>query len=170
MPTINILQEDLVDRLLLEWRRERTDLDPAAMAIVGRMIHLGHRFEASAAKALSPLGLSYTELDVLATLRRSGKPYTLTPGQLQTSVLLTSGAMTACLRRLEQAGLILRSAAEHDKRSISATLTSDGRKLVDRAIKVRFQEAARHIEGLTSRECDTLASLLKRLMLRREQD
>jgi len=44
--------------------------------------------------------------DVLATLRRSGEPYQLTPTDLFKSAMLSSGAMTNRLNKLEEAGLI----------------------------------------------------------------
>jgi DNA-binding MarR family transcriptional regulator len=53
----------------------------------------------------------------LATLQRSGAPYRLSPTALRKSVLLTSGAMTACLNRLEQCGLISRNPDDGDRRS-----------------------------------------------------
>jgi len=162
--------DDLIDRLLAEWKLERPDLDASAMAIVGRVIHLGRRFEIGASKALATYGLHYTDLDVLATLRRSGKPHRLSPGRLQASVLLTSGAMTACLRRLEQAGLIVRVPDAGDRRSICAELTAAGRRLVDKAIAARFEEAHRRVAGLNAAERRQLASLLRRLGQGREDD
>ena len=52
------------------------------------------------------LKIIYTDLDVLATIRRSGEPYQLSPKQLMKSVLITSGAMTALLDRLTKLELI----------------------------------------------------------------
>lgn len=156
---------DLIDRLLMDWSREKPGLDASALGIVGRVIHLGQRFQTDATRALTALGLHYTDLDVLATLRRSGKPYRLNPSQLQASVLLTSGAMTACLGRLERAGLVARAQSEHDRRSIHAELTPAGRALVDKALPLRFAEADRQISGLTQIERKELARLLRKLSL-----
>jgi DNA-binding MarR family transcriptional regulator len=155
--------DDRIDRLLAEWRAERPELDAAAMAVVGRLLSIGRRLEARANAVLRPLGLHYTDLDVLATLRRGGRPYRRTPTELRDSVLITSGAMTACLDRLERDGLITRIADPNDRRSSAAALTGEGRKLIDKAIAVRFAEAADSLSGLSAAEGARLAALLKKL-------
>jgi DNA-binding MarR family transcriptional regulator len=154
---------DRIDRLLAEWQAERPELDAAAMAVVGRLLSIGRQLEARANAALRPLGLHYTDLDVLATLRRGGRPYRRTPTGLRDSVLITSGAMTACLDRLERNGLIARVADPHDRRSSAAELTTAGRKLIDKAIAVRFKEASDSLSGLSDAERSRLAALLKKL-------
>lgn len=163
MPPSPTGREDLIDRLLRDWRRERPDLDASAMAVVGRILHLGRRLEAQADDCLKPLDLSYTELDLLATLRRSGKPYRLSPTELRKSVLLTSGAMTACLNRLERRGLLARSTDPADGRALLAQLTARGVRLADRAIALRFAQAAEAVRKLDARERRQLAGLLRRL-------
>lgn len=155
--------EDRIDRLLAEWQAERPELDTAAMAVVGRLLSIGRQLEVRANAALKPLGLHYTDLDLLATLRRSGKPFRLTPTDLRASVLITSGAMTACLDRLEGNGLIARVANPDDRRSSAAELTAAGRRLIDKAIVVRFAEAADALAGLSENERARLAALLKKL-------
>jgi DNA-binding MarR family transcriptional regulator len=154
---------DRIDRLLSEWQLERPELDAAAMAVVGRLLSIGRKLEGRANAALKPLGLHYTDLDVLATLRRGGRPYRRTPTELRDSVLITSGAMTACLDRLERNGLIARVADPKDRRSSAAELTTAGRKLIDRAIAVRFEEAQQALTGLSDAERVRLAALLKKL-------
>lgn len=154
---------DRIDRLLEEWQQERPELDAAAMAVVGRLLSIGRLLEGRANAALKPLGLHYTDLDVLATLRRGGRPYRRTPTQLRDSVLITSGAMTACLDRLENNGLIARVADPNDRRSSAAQLTAEGRKLIDKAISVRFEEAAQALSALSEAERTRLAVLLKKL-------
>lgn len=154
---------DRIDRLLAEWKHQRPELDTAAMAVVGRLLSIGRQLEARANAALKPLGLHYTDLDVLATLRRGGKPYRRTPTELRGAVLITSGAMTACLDRLEAGGLIARVANPEDRRSSAAELTAAGRKLIDKAIVVRFAEAADALSGLSEAERARLAGLLKKL-------
>jgi len=154
---------DRVTRLLEDWRRERPDLDAQPMAVVGRILALGRALEARANGVLRPFGIRYTDLDVLATLRRSGKPFRLTPTQLCESVLVTSGAMTVCLDRLERAGLLERQAAEADRRRRAVALTARGLNLIDRAIAARFKEAGEALASLGSGERKDLAVLLARL-------
>ena len=158
-------EPDLVAELLNDWSRERPDLDAGAMGIVGRVIRLGGELRSSASHALRPFDLHYTDFDVLATLRRSGHPYRLTPTELRRAVLLTSGAMTASLGRLERKGLLTRSDDPSDGRVRAVVLTEEGLQLVDQAVVARFEDAARAIEGLRASDRKTLERLLRDLSL-----
>lgn len=71
-------------------------------------------------------GLHRGEFDTLATLRRSGTPYTLTPGGLARSSMVTGAAMTNRLRRLEDRGLLKRTTDATNRRSVLVRLTDDG--------------------------------------------
>jgi DNA-binding MarR family transcriptional regulator len=153
--------DDIVDQLLHDWARERPDLDASAMAVVGRLLHLGGLLQSRAGEWLREHDIGYTELDVLATLRRSGTPYRLNPTALRKSVLLTSGAMTACLNRLEQRGLVCRSPDHADRRSLMASLTEQGVQLIDEAIASHFGAASRAVSGLDGHEFAELARLLR---------
>jgi DNA-binding MarR family transcriptional regulator len=154
---------DLIDGLVAEWRKERPGSTPEAMQVVGRIIRLGRLYEEEVSRMLRPHGLSYSDFDVLATLRRSGEPYEQSPTQLQKNVLLTSGAMTACLRRLESAGLISRRAGQPDRRRLSAKLTAKGHDMVERLIDHRFDLAQASTVGLTATQFAELEHLLRRL-------
>ena len=137
------------------------------MGIVGRVIHVAGILRGRASRALKPFDLHYTDLDVLATLRRSGAPYTLTPTDLTRSVLLSSGAMTAALRRLAKrgGGLVERAPGKEDGRVRTVALTVSGKSLIDEAIVVRFDEATSAVHALSAEEQRQLASLLRRLAL-----
>ena len=164
-PSAPLLEEDVVDQLLRDWARERPDLDASPMAVVGRLLHLGGLLQTRAGERLRAHGISYSELDVLATLRRSGAPYRLSPTALRKSVLLTSGAMTACLNRLERRGLIGRSPDDADRRMLMAALTPEGMRLIDNAIVSHFAQAGQALAGLEPEEREVLARLLRELGL-----
>ena len=117
-----------------------------------------------ATRALKPFDLDYSELDVLATLRRSGPPFRLTPTELARAALITSSAMTACLDRLEKRDLIARVRDKLDRRKHWVILTQHGKRLVDRAIGERFREAEEALSGLNAIERRQLALMLTRLM------
>lgn len=157
--------KDSIDYLINEWKEENPELDASAMAVVGRILKLGKIFERSAEIALKESGIHYTDLDVLATLRRSGDPYELTPKALMKSVLITSGAMTALLDRLTKLKLISRAPDENDGRIKKAVLTEKGKHVIDSSIKIRFQDARDSIKILNKEEEDTLALLLKKLLI-----
>ncbi|WP_439568093.1 MarR family winged helix-turn-helix transcriptional regulator [Sphingopyxis sp.] len=154
---------DLIDNLVADWRRERPASDAEAMQVVGRIIRLGRTYEQEVSQLLRPHGMSYSDFDVLATLRRSGPPYESAPTQLQHNVLLTSGAMTACLRRLESAGLIVRGTSPQDRRRLSAKLTPKGIALVDGLIDRRFALARQSLAGVTADQIAAAEGLLRGL-------
>jgi DNA-binding MarR family transcriptional regulator len=132
---------------------------------------LGRLNEASSLIArdrLAPLfarfGLQAGEFDVLATLRRSGAPYALTPTALYEATMVTSGAMTNRLDRLEKAGLILRGPHPNDRRGIVVQLTENGLALIDAAVTAHVANEHEILAGLTGAERETLAQLLGKLI------
>lgn len=157
-------QKDLLDQLHSDWRRERPDLDASAMGIVGRLVVLGEVLRKRATDALQPFGIGYSELDTLATLRRSGAPYTLRPAALLDAVLIQSGSLTACLDRLEKRGLVTRVPTPEDRRGRAVRLTDAGRALIDEAIAARFADAEACVTGLDSASRADLERLLRRLL------
>jgi len=156
---------DIIDVLINEWKDQRPELDASAMGVVGRILKLGKVLEKRASLSLKDSGIHYTDLDVLATLRRSGKPYELTPKQLMQSVLITSGAMTALLDRLCKLGLIYRASDKKDGRIKKAGLTKKGIKIIDKTIEIRFKEANSNIAMLSIKEKKDLSRLLKKMLI-----
>ncbi len=72
--------EDPVDAIIDQWAAVRPDLDTTAMEVFGRIFRLSRAMGDRMEKAYTPYGISRGEFDVLATLRRSGEPYALSPG------------------------------------------------------------------------------------------
>ena len=157
-------ENDLIDSLISDWKEERPELDTSAMEVVGRILNLSKILEKRASNSLAIYNIHYTDFDVLATIRRSGKPYELTPSQLIKSVLITSGAMTALLNRLTNLKLIYRSPDPKDGRIKLVGLTQKGFKLIDNAIETRFIEASNSIKTLNKTENKELSILLKKLL------
>lgn len=153
-------QKDLVERLRREWQQEAPELDTSAMEVVGRIIHLASQWQDKANVALKPFGLSYTDFDILATLRRSGAPYELSPTALCNSVLLTSGAMTTALSRIEKLGLIERFEGVSDKRVKMARLTAKGSEKAYEASVVRFSLAEDNVLKLNQSQRRNMSNLL----------
>ncbi|HYY09822.1 MAG TPA: MarR family transcriptional regulator, partial [Kineosporiaceae bacterium] len=101
--------------------------------------------------------------DVLATLRRSGAPYALTAGDLMRSAMVTSGAITQRLDRLEARGWVRRGPHPGDGRVVLVTLTDDGRSLVDRVLPDHLATEERLLAALSPEQRTTLAALLRTL-------
>ncbi len=160
---------DLIDNLVADWKKERPELDASAMLVVGRILKLGKVLEKRMDRVLKDSPICYSDLDVLATLRRSGKPFELTPKELMQSVIITSGAMTALLNRLEKLGLIYRKVDKKDTRVKRAGLTKKGVKIIDKAIEDRFQDAQETVSNFNKKDREKLAELLKQMALHFEK-
>jgi len=159
------INRDLIDSLQSDWKQERPELNTDGMQIVGRILILSKILERRAGLAIADFHICYTDLDVLATIRRSGKPYELTPSQLMKSVLISSGAMTALLNRLSKLELVYRASDSRDGRIKLVGLTKKGLKIIDRAIEQRMHEANESITVLNKPEREELSLLLKKLFV-----
>ena len=157
-------QLDPVDLLIEQWRRERPDLDLAAMATIGRLGRLSALAGPVVEAGLAPHGLTIGEFDVLAALRRAGAPFTLTPTVLARTLMLSPAAMTNRLDRLEAAGLVTRSLDPGNRRSMLVALTAAGRDRVDAAVTDHVANEERLLSSLSREDRDTLDGLLRRLL------
>lgn len=120
-----------MDRILQQWGEERPDLDVSAMGIFGRLKRLADHLSAELATVFEAHGLTAAGFDVLATLRRSGAPFALSPSDLVAWTMVTSGTMTNRLDRLEAKGLIERRTNPKDARGSVVALTKEGLRLID---------------------------------------
>ncbi len=148
-----------------QWSRERPDLDPAALSVVSRLLMLYRHLEQDADRALAIHGIALWQFDVLAALRRSGPPFVLSPTALTRLVTLSSGAMTNRIDRLEEMGLVARQEDPSDRRGVLIALTPKGRQLVDESVATRLAEARSLLAPLSPEEVETLAGLLRRLVI-----
>ena len=157
---------DRAARAMEQWQRERPDLDVSPMGVIGR---LNEASSLIARDRLAPVfarfGLQSGEFDVLATLRRSGAPYALTPTELYEATMVTSGAMTARLDRLEKAGLTQRAPHPSDRRGVVVQLTAKGRELIDAALAAHVANEHEILAGLTREDREMLAELLEKLIV-----
>jgi DNA-binding MarR family transcriptional regulator len=159
-------ERDGVDVILEQWRRERPDLEPAPIGVIGRMSRLARQLEREVDRVHVEQGLEPGWYDVLATLRRTGAPYRLRPTDLMGTLMLTSSGTTKRLDRLERAGLIAREPDPADRRGVAIVLTDAGREVVDRVTAAHLANEQRLLAGLTAAERDRLAALLRKLGLR----
>ncbi|UCX06152.1 MarR family winged helix-turn-helix transcriptional regulator [Shewanella glacialimarina] len=150
-----------IDRLVAQWGEQKPHLDTLPMAILGRFLRLQKHIETEISACHKQFELTMGEFDVLATLRRAGTPFTLTPSGLLSSMMLTSGAMTNRLDKLESKGLIKRVHSTEDRRSVTVGLTEKGLATIDDAIEehVRIQHTL--VDHLSDTEMPELNQLLK---------
>ncbi|MFF0483892.1 MarR family winged helix-turn-helix transcriptional regulator [Streptomyces sp. NPDC004435] len=127
--------EDVIDRIAADWKRERPDLDVTPLAFVGRIALVAETLVGPAGeRAVERHGINKGDFDVLATLRRRGAPYTVTPSVLSAELLMSRAGMTKRIDRLEGAGLVRRTLDADDRRSFRVTLTDEGLAVVDAAL------------------------------------
>ncbi|MER6731068.1 MarR family winged helix-turn-helix transcriptional regulator [Streptomyces puniciscabiei] len=156
--------KDPVDTIIDQWAAVRPDLDSRAMEVFGRIYRLSRTMGDRMEKAYQPYGISRGEFDVLATLRRSGEPYTLSPRQLSATLMLTTGGMTGRLDKLERAGLLRRSPDPHDRRGLQVTLTEKGLDVIDRAVGAGLAVQTEALSRLDDEQVGQLADLLRELL------
>ncbi len=156
---------DHVDGIVEQWSRERPDVDVSGMEIIGRISRLDKLLQAQLDSVFAHHDLESWEFDMLATLRRSGDPCQLTAGELREAMMITSGAMTTRIDRLEGRGLVRRVAEPADRRVVLVTLTDEGRRMVDAALVDHAANELRLVGALTRADRTRLAGLLRRLAI-----
>ena len=162
------MSKDRIDDLQDDWSDQRPDLDTEAMGVVLRIQALAKLFGEQTAQSLDSHELQWWQYDVLATLRRRGTPFQMPATELAEATMLTSGAMTNRIDRLEEAGLIHRMPDEADRRRVLVQLTPAGLKLIEDAAKSRFQSADDAIACLDDEQRNQLNELLRRVLLAQE--
>jgi DNA-binding MarR family transcriptional regulator len=161
-------QPDHVARIQAEWRRERPDVDVTPQGVIGRLHRLADRLTEELCLVYGRHGLGEGEFDVLCALRRAGEPYERAPGELAAHTMVTTGAMTKRIDRLERAGLVTRRRADDDQRGRIVALTRPGRELIDRAFTDHMRNERRLLDLLTDDEAETLERLLTTWLARVE--
>ncbi|WP_077961125.1 MarR family winged helix-turn-helix transcriptional regulator [Ensifer adhaerens] len=160
---------DHVDRLQAQWAAELPDLNTEPMTILGRAYRLSNLVRPSIEETFASFGLDRGEFDVISTLRRSGPPYRLTPTDLYTLLMISSGGLTHRLDRLQKAGLIVRERSASDGRSSVVGLTEKGIALAETAIRADMKSEAQYLESLSKEDRAALAGLLRKLLVSLER-
>ena len=156
---------DEVDRLVQAWHHERPDLDVAPLEVLSRVSRLARHLDLARRTAFAEHGLEPWEFDVLSALRRAGEPYQLSPGQLLTQTLVTSGTMTNRIDRLAARELVVRGPDPADRRGVLVRLTPAGREMADSALAGLLKNERELLAALPDDRLDELADLLRTLTL-----
>lgn len=155
---------DHVDKIVAQWAKERPDLNTAPMALLGRLLRASARSSQATGKTFARFGLNAAAFDVLATLRRSGAPYRLSPGALMDMTMVTSGTMTNRIDQLVKAGLVERIKNPEDGRGFLVALTDKGFDLIDEAVTAHTETQARLASALPEKDQVALTALLKKFL------
>ena len=162
------MNKDMIDELQEDWNDQRPDLNTESMGVVLRIQALAKILGEQTAQRLDEYDLQWWQYDVLSTLRRQGEPYRMAATELADAVMLTSGAMTNRIDKLEDSGLIARIADEEDRRRVLVELTRRGLRLIEDAAETRFQSAADAMACLSDQQKIQLSNLLRTLLLAQE--
>ena len=140
---------DRVGRIQQQWERERPDLDVSPQGVFGRLHRLGDRLREELLVGFRQFGLGEGEFDAMAALRRAGAPYELAPGELARHTMVTTGAATKRIDRLEAAGLVSRHVSDVDGRGRVVALTEAGLRVIDDAFTAHIANEHRLLEPLS---------------------
>jgi DNA-binding MarR family transcriptional regulator len=156
--------KDAVDRILEQWDDVRPDLDLSPIEVVGRVSRLSRLVDRRLGENFARHGIESWMYDVMATLRRSGEPYALSAGDLVRQTMVTTGAITNRIDRLEQRGLVERTGAD-DRRKVIVRLTTEGLALVDEVVVTHMETERALLSALSPRQQRDLAHLLRATLL-----
>lgn len=156
---------DSVDQLLADWDVQRPDLDFRPVGIVTRLERVRAHLESALHKFFAGYGLSAADFRVVVGLRRVGAPYRMSQSSLMTRLGLTSGTVSVRLDRLAKAGIITREPDPDDRRGSLVSLTERGAQLFDEMAPAHLANEDLLLSALSAEERDTLADLLRRLLL-----
>ncbi|REK90550.1 MarR family transcriptional regulator [Streptomyces inhibens] len=151
---------DHVARIQAEWARERPDLDVSPQGVIGRLHRLAGLLTEQLCLVYRRYGLSEGEFDVLAALRRAGEPFERAPGELAARTMVTTGAMTKRIDRLERDGLVTRRRSASDGRGRVVALTQAGQDLFDQAFTEHMHNERRLLDAMSPDEAAHLEALL----------
>ncbi|WP_059012089.1 MarR family winged helix-turn-helix transcriptional regulator [Streptomyces specialis] len=163
-------EDDEVDAVIAQWRHERPDLDLWPVEVLGRVTRFAALMHRSFDEVFARHGLRNGEFDVLASIRRSGPPYTVTPSVLSQQLMLSRAGMTSRLDRLEAAGLVRRRLDPADRRSFLVSLTEPGMATIDAAMSDHAANEARLLSGLSEQRQRQLNDAMYTLLRARDHE
>src|SRR4051794_32176933 len=158
-------KQDAVDRIAEQWARERPDLDVGPMLVIGRLHRVAELLDQELRPVFAEAGLGNGDFDVLASLRRAGAPYKLSPSELADTTMVTSGAVTKRVDRLVRQGLVERTVSQTDGRGRVVALTAEGKRVQERLHPRHLANEERLVSVLDADERRQLADLLSKLLL-----
>lgn len=158
------MTKDTIDKILAQWQQEAPALDVSALAVIGRILQLAQLLEKHRETVLAEFDLTVWSFDMLATLRRQGPPYQLKPTELYKWLMLSSGAMTNRIDRLEKDGMVTRLRDPNDRRSVIVQLSDAGIERIDAAMPALFERENRFLSDLGKAETEDFVTLLRQFL------
>lgn len=158
------MAQDNIDKILAQWQHEAPALDVSSLAVVGRILQLAQQLSKHRETVLADFDLTVWSFDMLATLRRQGPPYQLKPTELYQWLMLSSGAMTNRIDRLEKNGLVTRLRDPDDRRGVIVQLSDSGAERIDAVMPILFERERQFLADLSQTETTDLIMLLRQFL------
>lgn len=155
---------DWFDQLSTSWVKTNPEEDYSLLPPLVRLGRISGLLEKFQKEVTQPFGVSVSEYNVLATLRRSGKPFRLTPSELCSILEFSSGGMTKMLRKLEDMDLIARIPDEDDGRSSLVKMTAKGQKTEREIFDSWLVYSRRLLRDIEPTELDEINQSLEKLL------
>ncbi|MER6994269.1 MarR family transcriptional regulator [Streptomyces sp. NPDC000410] len=157
---------DAVDAIVGQWTRERPEIadDLWPVQVLARAQRLTRYVETEIKRVIAKHGLEYGEFDVLTTLQRSGPPYELTAGALVKAAMVTSGAITNRIDRMEAKGLVERVRDRADRRTVKIRLTEHGHEVTRAVFPEHLANYAALMADLGREETERIGEGLRKVL------
>jgi len=151
---------DPMKSIRAQWRQCCPELDTSSMEIAGRILLAASLLQTRLEPVFKRHGVSSGGFDVLATLRRQGSPFELSPTILYKELLITSGTMTHRLNTLEKQGLIERVTHPSDRRGLLVRLTKKGVALTNKLVREHLENERELFVSIPSKDAHALTKIL----------
>jgi DNA-binding MarR family transcriptional regulator len=135
-------------------------IDPVVEAVTHRLSDIERLLDKAAAANLTRAGLTHEEFKVLLALHAETRSH----GALSRELMVSTGAMTNRLDKLERGGLVSRERDPADRRGVLLALTDEGRERLHAAIDYAAAEERDLLGALSEGERDQLNKLLAKLL------
>lgn len=155
---------DSVDFCTLDITSRYAVIDPEVEGVVDRMAAIEKHISRAFDETLARHGLSHGEYKLLLRLATRSAEHRMSAGDLGRMLMLSSGAMTNRLDRLEAAGLIRRVRDPRDRRGVLVELTEAGERQIDGAVAEQAAKEIDVLSALSGADLEQLNVLLRRVL------
>lgn len=160
---------DLIAGIVDQWKETAVEPLPSLMGteIIGRIVRMNSLVSRKIDENLATFQLNVGEFDLLAVLLRE-PTHALTPSEIQSLILISSGGLSNRMTRLESRGFIERLPDPRDRRGVIVSLTQSGKSLIETVAPTHLAIENASIEMLSFDEQLLLKNLLKKILLSAE--
>ncbi|WP_232667465.1 MarR family winged helix-turn-helix transcriptional regulator [Pseudonocardia sp. TRM90224] len=141
-----------------------------SIGVVARVLRIAKLVWDVRRRTLAALDMDSATVDLIATLRRNGPPYCMTPSALVDDILVSGPAITQRVARAEALGLVSVERTPSGRRTVHVTLTSEGHRTIERNIEELIEQERALLVGLTDAERAELETLLRKLLITMSPD